>query len=552
MLEQLVIVAAGWLASGAAEQLGKEQIAADVAVLKNASLAADGDSLLAFFKKRTLHENERPLIQKLIRQLGSDIYKVREQAGAELVARGPVVVEMLREAAKDNDLEVNRRAEKCLARIQEKDVSIDVPAAALRLLAARKPAGTVETLFAFLPFADNDSLADDTRSVLASLARLDRAAQPVLLAGLTDKVPARRAAAGEALCRAGLVEQRAAVRKLLADPDAFVRLRVAMALAYQGDKQAIPVLIDTLPQLSLTHAWQAEDVLHRLAEGHNPPAVALGNNAESRKNCRAVWLAWWQQHEAKVDLARLNDTQQLHGYTLIVLLDIGRVMELGPGNQVRWQIDNLVFPLDAQVLPGERVLVAEYHAGRVTERNLKGEILWQKHLAGPLLAQRLPNGNTFMATDSQVMEVDRADKEIFSFSLAGGERIMKATKLPNGEIACLTDGSRVVRFDTTGKELHSYNISLGTRLFGGRIHMHANGRVLIPHNGESKVVEYDARGKAVWEVAIDSPVAAVRLPNGNTLVTTMLHTRGAVEFDRNGHEVWSYRSTTRVTRALRR
>ena len=41
----------------------------------------------------------------------------------------------------------------------------------------------------------------------------------------------------------------------------------------------------------------------------------------------------------------------------------------------------------------------------------------------------------------------------------------------------------------------------------------------------------------------------VRLPNGNTLVTTMA--RGAVEFDRNGQEVWTYRSTTRVTRALR-
>ena len=125
-------------------------------------------------------------------------------------------------------------------------------------------------------------------------------------------------------------------------------------------------------------------------------------------------------------------------------------------------------------------------------------------------------------------------------------------KLPNGEIACLTDEARIVRLDTTGKELHSFTISLGTQLFGGRIHMLPSGRVLIPHNAENKVVEYDASGKAVWEVTIDQPIAAMRLPNGNTLVTTMLPGRGAVEFDRTGTEVWTYRTTTRVTRAIRR
>ena len=165
---------------------------------------------------------------------------------------------------------------------------------------------------------------------------------------------------------------------------------------------------------------------------------------------------------------------------------------------------------------------------------------------------RSPNGNTFIATDSALLEYDKKDNEVLALSLANGERIMKAMKLPNGEITCLTAEARVVRLDKTGKEMHSFTVSLGTRLFGGRIHMLTNGRVLIPHNAENKVIEYDVTGKEVWSVAIDQPVAAVRLPNGNTLVTTMTPERGAVEFDRNGHEVWSYRTNTRVTRALRR
>ena len=57
--------------------------------------------------------------------------------------------------------------------------------------------------------------------------------------------PAFRAA------RANLPDQKPAVKKLLSDPDAFVRLRVALALAYGKDKEAIGVVIDVLPQLSL-------------------------------------------------------------------------------------------------------------------------------------------------------------------------------------------------------------------------------------------------------------------------------------------------------------
>jgi hypothetical protein len=45
---------------------------------------------------------------------------------------------------------------------------------------------------------------------------------------------------------------------------------------------------------------------------------------------------------------------------------------------------------------------------------------------------------------------------------------------------------------------------------------------------------------------------ATRLPNGNTLVTSMSPQRGAVELDPAGKEVWSYKADSRVTRAYRR
>src|SRR4029079_5295880 len=99
-------------------------------------------------------------------------------------------------------------------------------------------------------------------------------------------------------------------------------------------------------------------------------------------------------------------------------------------------------------------------------------------VTGPLVAQRLANGNTFVSTDTELLEFDKDGKEVLHTEVPGvNRRIMKALKLPGGEIACLTTASRVVRLDAKGKELHGFSVSLGMRLFGGRLHMMANGRV---------------------------------------------------------------------------
>lgn len=529
-----------------------KKVALDEKKLEAAQLKTDGASLLDFFKQRTLSDEEREKVLGWINKLGAKPFREREQASAALIARGPVVVELLRDSLAHGDLEVVRRAEKCIARIKEKDHPPDVPVAAARLLGVRKPAGSLDVLLAYLPFADHEMVADEVRNTLAALAVKQGQPEKVLVAALTDKAPIRRAAAAEALWRAGATAHKAEIRNLLKDPVPLVRWRVAMALTYAKERDAVQVLIDVLPHLQQAQAWQVEDILFRLADGKSPPAVALGTDEASRKKSRDAWDAWWKQHGAAIDLAKLRETHRLLGYTTIVLLDRGRILEVDANKNERWHIDGLMFPLDVQMLPGDRVLVAEYNANRVTERSLKGEILWQfRTPGGPIVAQRRPNGNTFIATQEQLLEVDRNDKQVFTFTFQSGERIMKVVKLDSGEIVCLTDGRRVVRINEMGKEVHSFNVNLNMLLFGGRLHALPNGRVLVPHNGENKVIEYDANGKMVWEVKVEQPVIATRLPNGNTLVTTFTQNR-AVEFNRDGQEVWQYQSDTRVTRAVRR
>jgi HEAT repeat protein len=556
LLGMLILAcSAGFLAAA------DDPVARDEEILKTAQLKSDGEALLHFFRDRTMSEGDLGKVRDLIQKLDSDSYREREMASRELIAKGPAVVEALR-AMMENppDLEMLRRAELCLHKILAKDHRVDVPAAAARLLAVRKPTGAVETLLAFMPFANNEPVADEVRDALIKLGVQDGKLEPALQAALADKNPIRRATAGEVVVRSSAAAaDKTAARNLIKDKNPLVRWRVATALANAKEKEAVSVLIDLLPKLTLGQAWQVEDMLYRLGEDRNPPAVSLGGDENSRTKCRDAWAAWWKEHGAKIDMARLSERPALLGNTLVVLLDLGQILELGPNRQERWKIDNLNFPLDVQYLPAksfggneDRVLVAEYHAHRVTERDLKGTIVWQKRIGGPLAAQRLPNGNTFVVTNSQIMEFDKDEKEVLNTTLPNGEVIMKASKLPNGEIVCLAHESRVFRLDAKGKLIKSFDVTLSMKLSGGRLYALPNGRILVPHNAENKVSEYDADGKEIWSIPVDQPVAAVRLPNGNTLVTSMSPARGAVEFDRHGTEVWTYRTDTRVTRALRR
>jgi hypothetical protein len=538
-------VKAGPVKSGAAKG------SLDQEMLRGAAVPTDPPALLKFFQSRTLPESERPGIQSLIKQLGSADYRIRNRAAMTLTARGPAVLEALRTTrVVPHDAELVRRIERLCQQIPQNDISAEVCAAAVRVLAAKKPAGYVPALVAYLPFAQNDAVAEEIRYALSQDAKPD----PSLLAALTDRAPIRRAVAAEAIGRCAYAEHKEALRKLLQDPDAGVRRRVAQTLIYAREKTPVPTLIDTLPDLPLNAAWQTEDFLMRLAAGTTLPTVPMGNDKKAREQCRDAWQTWWKTHGDKVDLVKFAEPPRPLGRTLVILLDLGRVTELNPDNSPRWQINNLRFPLDAQLVGDDRLLTAEYHANLVAERNTRGEILWQTNIAGPLIAQRLPNGNTFIATDSGFIEYAKDGKEIvLNVSVSDeGRKIMKAMKTPAGDIVCMQADARIVRYDPTGRELSSFPISIGIRLFGGRIHVLDNGRILVPHNAENKIVEYDREGKAVWEIPFDQPIAAVRLPNGNTLITSMDPSVGAVEVDRTGAEVWTYRELTRVTRALRR
>src|SRR5262245_53146659 len=92
----LLLVLSGGLLAGDGPATGTGTPSPDEELLKKAGLKTDSPSLLEFFRKRTLPEESRPAVLKFVKQLGSDVYAEREQAGQELIALGPAVGEVLR------------------------------------------------------------------------------------------------------------------------------------------------------------------------------------------------------------------------------------------------------------------------------------------------------------------------------------------------------------------------------------------------------------------------------------------------------------------------
>src|SRR5581483_2811646 len=131
-----------------------------------------------------------------------DDFAVRESAGGHLLAFGRLALPRLREAVKERDVEVSRRA-KLLIECLETGPDVRLPVGALRLLAVRKPAGAVEALLAYLPFAEDEEREEEVRKSLIVLALRDGHLDPALLRGLKDAEAKVRAVAAEALIEGG-------------------------------------------------------------------------------------------------------------------------------------------------------------------------------------------------------------------------------------------------------------------------------------------------------------------------------------------------------------
>jgi HEAT repeat protein len=506
--------------------------------------STDGPALLAVVRDHTLTPELQRKIKEQIGKLGDDDFSIREVAMKELFDLGRRTLPQLRQASKNRDLELSRRVRELIDRL-ERQPSRSLPAAAVRLLALRKPEGAAEALLAYLPFAEEDNRSDEVKGALVQLAQRDGKVDAALLRTLADDLPERRAIAAEVLVQGGGKAGQQAVRKLLHDDAATVRLRAALALAQAGDKDAVPVLVNLLLVLPDDDAFTAEAALFQLA-GDTAPEMPLGTTLAERARCRGAWFDWWKVNADRVEMTRLTAEFTL-GLTIVCDINGGRVYEIDRRGNQRWCINNLNTPVDAIVVPGNHVLIAEYNGGRVSERDLKGNILWKKTIPIALSVQRLANGNTFIAGQNQLLELDRDGKEIYSIP---NPLINAAYRSRQGPIVCLTRSNQCVLMDTSGKELQNFASGHGGNNFCA-LDVMANDRIIVMQRERNRAVEFDKTGKVIRTIAVPGAATVTGLPNGRVLVASQ-NQRRIYELNRAGKVVWEHKNAGQVFRARRR
>lgn len=524
----------------------------DEAVLREQHLPVKGSALLQILRSRTPSPDMAGKFRHLVSRLDAASYAERIRSTADLLELGPVVRPLLETQllATKADPETTARLRHVLARFSaEKDNSLVVAAA--RLIARDQPADSLAVLLDFIPHATNETVRQEVQHAINAVAFVEKKPLPQVMHALHDANPARQAAAAEALLRVMGLNVREDVAPLLRSSHPLVRYQIGMALIESHDKSGLPMLIQSLSDGSCDRVEHALELLHRAA-GDTAPSVSYRGKS-SVPAIRDAWMKWYEQHHGTLDLVKALEQTEM-GYTLICCTGLkknvtNKIFELDQNRRIRWEFDGPRYPIDAQILGPNRLLLAEYFDRRVSERDFKGNLLWQVAVAMPIACQRLPNGQTFIATRQNLMIVDRDGKEVFT-CFQQNTSIITGVRLRNGQMVVVTGGGRCHLLDAQGAELKSFQMSPIYTL-GGNVEVLPNGRILAPQYSQNAVVEFDWQGNKHWQAHIPRPISATRLSNGHTLVTCSLDYR-VVELDSSGKEVWSYQTEGRPFRARRR
>lgn len=523
-------------------------------LLRNENLPTDGPGLLAYLRTQTRTSGDDARLRGWIRDLGDDDFDTREQASKNLLEAGRKAIAYLRPALESRDREVVRRAASCLESITEGPLTPMMPAI-LRLLGQRRPEGTVAALLAFLPSAEEEAAESAIFDLLRGLGVRDGKLLPEMVSAFDAGSPLIRAVAAH-VC--GDLRPEAAERhllgRLLRDPDLRVRFEAAQAVVRGGERGGIPVLIDLIRTAPPDLAYQADELLGRLA-GPTVTIPHLDAALETRAGAVHAWGRWWEQTARQAGWSPPPGLEPCYGRVLVVEFDTrssgGALCEIGRDGRPRWRLDGLKGPNDVQPLPGGRFLVAERGIDRVSEFDRSGKLHWSYRTSNsPVACQRLADGTTLVVTFNEIHLIDRDSKPLLQRRFEEGLRHGRV--LPEGRLLLITAQGEIVEMTREGKELHRVQpkaYAAGASYWASVVALPGE-RYLAALGSSNKVVEVDRTGKVIREWDVPSPVSVLRLRNGHTLVASF-EGRSVVELDREGKEIWKCTLEGRPFHALR-
>jgi hypothetical protein len=138
---------------------------------------------------------------------------------------------------------------------------------------------------------------------------------------------------------------------------------------------------------------------------------------------------------------------------------------------------------------------------------------------------RMSNGNILFARQFGATEITPDKKIVWNYDAPAHTEIHTAYPMGLDKVLIMQNGTParllVVRKEDNHveKELDLPTRSAGTHGQFRHVRPTKAGTFLVAHMDLGKVVEYSAEGKELWSVAAPSAWAAIRLDNGNTLIS---------------------------------
>ncbi len=422
--------------------------------------------------------------------------------------------------------------------------SNQITPALIRMITLVRPANAIEIILAYIPSCNDDNIQDLLRECLELYLNGQNTIPPALITASTSNIEELRTFAGKVLAQSPNEIAQKICTTLLADSSVRVRFEVARESIKNQNKSAIPVLIELMTKVSAEKAETIDQTLRAIAKGKSP------ESKNDSKMDAAAWNTWWRKEGHQLVLtpgAKIQET--LKNFLVVESFNqekkSGRVFFINPSGKTLWEIANLSNPTDALLLPNNKILITEQGANRITERDTKGNISWEKSATNPFLSQRLSNGNIFIASRNKIVEVSRNGTEIFSFSYPN-QTILAACKTRTNEYALLSYNGVFLKLDSKGNEVSKSRIPFPTNfgINGGAITQ--NDRVLVSIPTLNKIMEFNFSGQSTWESTITMPGIPTKLPNGN-VVAPSLNGSKIVEIQMDGKIIYesapnSYRS----------
>jgi len=221
-------------------------------------------------------------------------------------------------------------------------------------------------------------------------------------------------------------------------------------------------------------------------------------------------------------------------------------------------------PLSPAILPGNGLAQHPFlYAGEYDTRHPEaqsmflvkdGRIVWQYSI--PMKAERggiqefddatlLSDGNIVFSRMSGAGIVSPEKKLVWEYRAPVGTEVHSAQFIGNDRVLIMRNGTPAqamiinIKSDEAEKVIPIPTTIKATHGQFRHIRMTPAGTILVPHMSEGKVVEYDLSGNVVWSVQAQNAWSAVRLDNGNTLITG--DARSYVrEINPKGETVWEF------------